>query len=127
MSKLTLKVVPELLCVHQLPSESPIPPEVFSARWFSITRTAEETSIVLPASVPLPSTRCETDWIALQVAGPLDFALVGILAGISSVLAMEKISIFALSTYDTDYILLKQDRLAEAILALRKSGYAVIE
>jgi hypothetical protein len=127
MPKLTLSVVPELLCVHQLPPDSPIPPEVFNARWFSITRTGEETSIVLPADVPLSSTRCETDWIALQVAGPLDFALVGILAGISAVLALEKISIFALSTYDTDYILLKQDRLTEAILALRKADYAVIE
>lgn len=69
--------------------------------------------------------KCEKDWRVLKVEGPLDFSLIGILANISKVLADVKVSIFAISTYDTDYILLKNKDLGVAIEALEKNDYIV--
>lgn len=62
----------------------------------------------------------------LKILGPLDFSLIGILASISSILAANKISIFAISTYDTDYILLKNDKVDEAVEILKANNYAIL-
>jgi len=62
----------------------------------------------------------------MRVEGVLDFSLVGVLAGIANTLAVEGISIFAISTYDTDYILVKSDSLDSSVIALRSAGYEVI-
>ncbi|WP_346771735.1 ACT domain-containing protein [Anoxynatronum buryatiense] len=70
--------------------------------------------------------KCEKDWKMLKVEGPLDFSLIGILSSISTVLAQRKISIFAISTFDTDYILLKSQDFDNAIQALTSEGYEVI-
>jgi len=88
-----------------------------------IARTEDELSIVGPSSLDLPAGRCEPGWSCLRVAGPLDFALTGILAGISGVLADAGVPLFAVSTFDTDYVLVKTDRLPDASLALRDAGY----
>jgi len=71
----------------------------------------------------LNSEKSETGWSRLKVPGPLDFSLTGILAEISAVLAEAEISIFAISTFDTDYILIKTEKLPLAIEALLASGY----
>jgi len=78
---------------------------------------------VLPEDVGLSGTRREAGWACIKVLGPLDFGLTGILADISRVLAEEEISIFAVSTFDTDYILIKQDSVSKAVTALEKAGY----
>lgn len=89
-------------------------------------RTDSELSLVCPTdSVPDGVLRREDGWRALRVRGELDFSLVGILADITSVLARRGISIFAVSTYDTDYILIKENNFADAISALGESGYTV--
>ena len=93
---------------------------------YFIAKTYEEVSIVLPESVKIASDDVEPDWQAFEVVGPLDFLLTGILSSISSVLAKEKISIFAISTFDTDYILVKSNKVAEAITALRSNNYQII-
>ena len=67
------------------------------------------------------------NWLALEVVGPLGFSLTGIMANISGVLARASISIFALSTYDTDYVLVKKQRINDAIKTLKKDGYTVLE
>lgn len=91
----------------------------------SVTRTHDELSIVCAqANVP-DNVRCEREWRALKVDGQLDFALTGILASIATPLADAGISIFSISTFDTDYVLLKQDKLAEAIDCLRQAGHRV--
>ena len=105
---------------------SEIPPQVFSASIYFIAKTFDEVSIVLPQSVVLDSDEAEPNWQALQVMGPLDFALTGILANIATVLANEKISIFAISTFDTDYILVKKDALNNAINVLNANDYQVV-
>ncbi|PZD96186.1 ACT domain-containing protein [Paenibacillus sambharensis] len=95
----------------------------------SITYTSDELSIVcveelLPASCPEP---VERDWKAIKVEGPLDFSLTGILYRLAKPLAEQKISIFAVSTFDTDYLLVKADQLAEATEALTREGHIIVQ
>lgn len=89
-----------------------------------IANTEDEISLVMPTDkVPKETIHCENGWRALKIVGVLDFSLVGILANISSLLANHAISIFAVSTYNTDYILIKEDKLREAINVLKQDGY----
>jgi hypothetical protein len=126
MSKLTLKLIGENFSIHSLAVNSKIPKEIFSAPIYFIAKTYDEISIVLPSHYLLTSDNVEPDWQALEVIGPLDFSLTGILSNISAVLASEKISIFAMSTFDTDYILVKRNTVEAAVAALRLNHYQVI-
>lgn len=93
---------------------------------YSITRTDEELSIVAREDVDIKSDIEEKDWRMIKIDGTLDFSLIGILSKISTILANANISIFAISTYNTDYILLKEDKIKEAIKVLKKNGYKFI-
>lgn len=124
--KLTLKLLKELFTIHSLSVNDDVPPQVFSASIYFIAKTFDEVSIVLPQNITIESDESEPNWQALEVVGPLDFSLTGILSNISTVLANEKISIFAISTFDTDYILVKKDTLTAAITALKSNNYEVI-
>ena len=132
--KLTMKLLKEKYSVCRLDKNSIIPNWVMNGEFFSITKTEDELSIVcsqenLPHNMQheLANIQCEKDWRILKVEGPLDFSLVGILSSISSLMAKEKISIFALSTYDTDYILVKENNIDAAINVLIKNNYDVIK
>lgn len=93
-----------------------------------IGRTDEEKSLVCRTEdVPCNATERSDGWIAFRIEGTLDFSLVGILARIAQVLADRKIGIVALSTYDTDYVLIREERLTDAAQALRDAGYEVTE
>lgn len=90
--------------------------------------TDEEISVVLPTEkAPVKAIKREDNWRGIKIEGPLDFALVGILSKLSSLLANHNISVFALSTYNTDYILVKKDALNNAIDVLENNGYQFIE
>lgn len=127
-AKLTLSVLPDVFAVCRLDPTLPIP--AWSLQSFlSITRTEEELSIVCPqANVPTDAqiSNFEGDWRCLKVNGPLDFALTGILAAIAVPLAEAGISIFAISTYDTDYILVRQPDLDRAIQTLLQAGHQMV-
>lgn len=99
--------------------------EVFNSEFFSISKTDEELSIVCSSVLELPSERCDTDWVCIKIVGFLDFVLTGILATLVGVLAKAKISIFAISTYNTDYILVKAKKTKKAVAALEAAGYKV--
>lgn len=119
-----LGIVDGLFTVHRFPPDHAVPAQVFDAPFYSITRSDEELAVVCPASAALQSERSESGWACIKVLGPLDFSLTGILAGIAAVLADAEISIFAVSTFDTDYILVKAERLSAARRALTQAGYA---
>ena len=88
--------------------------------------TDEERSLVCPTTwVPAETLECSDGWRAFRIEGELDFSLVGILAGISDVLAKGGIGIFAVSTFNTDYVLTKADRFEEALRLLSASGYGI--
>lgn len=97
-----------------------------AAPWLFLGKTDNELSVVcLSENAPQQCVAREDGWRAFRVAGQMDFSLTGILAGLSAVLARAKISIFAVSTFDTDYVLVKQDKLAEGLMALEAAGYSV--
>jgi len=123
---LTLKLVNDIFAIHSLEANSQIPQQVFDASIYFIAKTHEELSIVAPQSITIDSDDVETDWQALEVVGPLGFSLTGILSKISTILANEKISIFAISTFDTDYILVKTNTLDAAISVLKTNDYKII-
>lgn len=92
--------------------------------FFSISRTSEELSIVCPSElVPGKSEHVETGWRAFRVEGPLEFSLTGVLASIANPLANSGVSIFAISTYDTDYVLVKTRELKKTQQALVNAGF----
>ncbi len=119
--KMRIQVLKEAFSVCQMRS---------GARWdlempfVFFAKTDEEESLVCPmAYVPDGVMRQEDGWRAFRIEGVLDFSLVGILAEISGMLAKEGISIFAISTYRTDYVLVRQERLREAMRVLAQNGY----
>jgi hypothetical protein len=93
----------------------------------SVTQTDEEISVVCREDAVPDGVLAEPNWRCLKVKGPLDFTEIGVLAGIAKPLADARISLFCISTYDTDYILVQEPALESAIRALRSSGYGVIE
>ncbi len=109
--QLTLAILPDTFAVCRFAADAPIPSWVTNGNFVSLTRTRDELSIVCAQRDVPDDIRCERDWRALKVEGPLDFALTGILASIAAPLADAGISIFAISTFDTDYVLVKQDKV----------------
>lgn len=91
-------------------------------------KTDEEISLVCPTDYAPPQTLAREDgWRAFRIEGVLDFSLIGILAKISGILAAQGIGLFAVSTYNTDYILVKEENLQKALQALENDGYSIAE
>lgn len=124
---LTMKLIKEKYGVCRLNKTESIPEWAKGSEIFSITKTLDELSIVCVQENIPNEIKCEKDWRILKVEGPLDFSLIGILTSISTILAQKSISIFAISTYDTDYILVKDKDIDSAIEALFNEGYEVIK
>jgi hypothetical protein len=127
MKKPKLTLLKEKFTLHRLEAAAQIPDAVMDSPFFSVTRTPDELSIVVLEDLVLSGTQKEPGWSSIKVLGPLDFGLTGILAGISTILAEEGISIFAVSTFDTDYILIKQEVCDRAIHSLEAVGYEFVE
>lgn len=99
----------------------------FKDEFLFIGKTDEEISIVCKTeNIPKRYIECESGWKAFRVEGVLDFSIVGLLAQISSLLAKHGISIFAISTYNTDYILMKKDFFLKALHLLAEEGYEIV-
>ncbi len=122
---LTLSLLPDIYAVCRLDGGAPVPAWALSEGFSSITRTDDELSIVRAQRMIPDGVAAEREWRCLKVEGPLDFALTGVLAGIATTLAHADVSIFAVSTYDTDYILVKEQTLPHTIDALSRQGYHI--
>lgn len=122
MQPLNLTLLPQTFDIHRLPPGSPLPENLAACPFYSITRTADELSLVCPREIAVHSQNVETGWRIIQVIGPLDFSLTGILARLSDALARAEISLFTISTFDTDYLLVKKDRINDACKALTAAG-----
>jgi hypothetical protein len=121
--KLELRLLAGRLCICRLGPGEAVPDWAERGEFFSVTRTSEELSIVCDEGNVPEGITCAGGYAALKVTGPLDFSLIGILSSLSSVLAGANVSIFALSTYDTDYILFRESDKQAAFEALRSAGY----
>ncbi len=98
-----------------------------SKQFYFIGKTDEEFSLVCPTEeTPLHTTAREDGWKAFRIQGILDFSLIGILSKISTILAENQIGIFAVSTYNTDYILVKKEDFSKALKVLEAEGYVVV-
>jgi uncharacterized protein len=121
-----LKVLDSTFSVVKFPQTEKLPLWAIDSEVFSITRTDEELSIVCPSeSLPANAvfTDVEHDWKCMKVEGILDFSLTGILASLANPLAENKISIFAISTFNTDYLLIKRDSIEKAKVVLQNEGH----
>jgi hypothetical protein len=125
VKKLPLSVLPQRFAICRLDPEDTIPDWLSRHSFWAVTRTDEELSLVLPEESVPADWQAEKGWRCLKVRGPLDFSLTGILAALATPLAKAGISIFAISTYDTDYILVGDEDLARAKTVLSESGHAV--
>lgn len=123
--QLTMKLLNKTYGVCRLGKEASIPKWALESEFFSITKTEDELSVVCEMNTIPEEMICERNWRILKIVGPLDFALIGILASISSLLADSGISIFAVSTYDTDYILIKDKDVEQGVEALLQEEYLV--
>ena len=124
---LTMKLLKENYGVCRLDKTESIPEWTQNSDFLSITKTLDELSIVCTQDSIPNNIKCENNWRILKVEGPLDFSLIGIISSISNVLAQQKISMFAVSTYDTDYILVKDKDIDNAIASLSIVGYEIIK
>jgi hypothetical protein len=120
---LQLKVLDGDYSIHRLDPDSDIPAPVFAGEFSFVAHTDDELSVVCLSGIPINSSKVQPGWSCLKVVGPLDFDLTGILSGISSALAQAQISIFAVSTYDTDYVLVRSKDLDKTRDTLIRAGY----
>jgi hypothetical protein len=111
--------------VRRLGPEAPGPDWAAGSRFSSVTRTADEVSVVCEQAAVPPGVRCEPGWRCLRVAGTLDFASVGVLAGLVGPLAAAGVSVFVVSTFDTDYLLVKEGDLDWAVAVLQQHRHTV--
>lgn len=119
---MNLTLLPSHFAIWKLPATAPLPQVAF----FAAVRTHEELSLVTEEALAPSGVPCERGWRALQVVGPLDFSLTGVLAALAVPLAEANVPIFVISTFDTDIILVKDTQLATAIDALDSGGHKLI-
>lgn len=122
MKTLTLQILPEKFAIWQLPPNAPLP-KIDDSSFWSVTRTLEELSVVSIAEHAPSDAPKESGWRCIGVKGPLAFELTGILASLSAPLAKAGISIFAISSFNTDYLLVKANQLDLARTTLEQAGY----
>jgi len=125
MKSLSLAILPQRFAICRLSPDDPIPEFLWHSPFWSITRTSDELSVVLSEEIVPADWKAETGWRCLKVIGPLDFGLTGSLASLAMPLCEAGVSIFVISTYDTDCLLLREDNLKKATQILLKSGHVV--
>ena len=120
-----LKIIPYDLTVCKVADASALD---LTKDFFFIGKTDEELSLVIPTEeTPAETTERDDGWRAFRIQGVLDFSLIGILSKISGLLADAKIGIFAVSTYNTDYVLVKRENYEKALAVLADAGYQIVD
>jgi hypothetical protein len=123
---MNFEVLESNYAIYRFGTGSELPQWVYSSGFYSITKTKDEISVVAVQNDLISSDIvCNKDWRIIKIEGPLDFSLVGILADISAIFKRKKISVFTISTYDTDYFLIKQKDLDTGVHALIENDHEV--
>lgn len=123
---MTLTLLSDRMAVCRLEPDVPEPEWAAGGSFSSVTRTADECSVVCAETVVPDTVQAETGWRMLKVVGPLEFHLTGILAALAGPLAAARIPIFVLSTFETDYLLVKSDTLEHALQVLQAAGHEIV-
>lgn len=124
-AKLNLSLLPDKFAICRLDASSKIPDWACAGSFISITRSHDELSIVCPMDRVPSLEECNRGWRCFKVEGKLDFSLTGILTALATPLAQAGISIFALSTYDTDYLMVRDVDKEKAIQVLSQAGHQI--
>jgi hypothetical protein len=125
LRKLTLKILPNRLAVCRLNADAPLPDWIDESDFSSITRTEAELTIVCDEELVASGTTRETGWRCIKVEGQFDFSEIGIVLSLTQPLAESGVSVFLISTFDTDYLMVKEKDLAKAIDVLTAAGHRV--
>ena len=123
--RLELALLQERFAVCRLAPDAAIPSWATGGSFCSITRTAEELSVVVEESRVPDGVTSQQGWRGFQVQGPFAFSEVGVLASLTGPLAAKEISLFAISTFDTDYLLVSEKKRAAAIAPLERAGHTI--
>ena len=126
MTNKYLEVLKGEFTIHRFNASDKIPYEVYKSKFYWIGKTDEELSIVCKSNLLNNKNNSASNWTIIRIAAKLDFSVVGVLAEISNALKDAGVSVIALSTYDTDYIMLKTAKLNEAKIVLENIGYEFI-
>jgi uncharacterized protein len=124
-TSLRLSVLGERLAVCRLDAGSAVPDWATTAPFSSITRTAGELSVVCPEERVPEGITCERGWRALMLEGPFEFGMIGLLSSVVGPLAESEVSVLAIATYETDYVLVQESQLDPATEALRERGHEI--
>ncbi len=122
---LTLSILPDAFAICRLSPAEDVPEWAMIGEFVSITHTGDELSIVCAEENVPSDVKADRGWRALKVAGPLDLALTGVLTSLANPLAQAQINLFAVSTFDTDYLLVKGYNLERACDVLRQAGMQI--
>jgi len=123
--KLSFTILPDLFAICKLAARENLPSWAFRGGFSSVTQTPEELSIVCPQNLVPAGVEATKGWKSLKIEAKLDFEMVGIVSSITSSMAEAGISIFAVSTFNTDYFFIKEEDLGSGVAALRKAGHEV--
>lgn len=125
---MNLSLIKGNFSVYRFNAHDQIPKSILAKdSFFSITKTADELSIVCETGLTADALQNESGWKLFKVEGPLAFAMVGVLTSLVQPLAALKISVFVISTYDTDYVLVKDINLDETRSVLRHEGFTILD
>jgi hypothetical protein len=125
--RLKLSLLPDLLAVCRLELGQEIPAWATAGDFSSVSRIREELSVICASRSVPDNVRASRGWRAIKIEGPLDLDLVGILVSVAVPLAHAGIGILPVGTFDTDYILVRDRQLGEALKALRATGFNISE
>jgi len=121
--ELRFRRLPGQFAVSRLPPEAPVPAWALAGTFTSVTRTEEELSIVCPVENLAADVQAQSPWICFKLEGPFAFSQTGILASFINPLSQNGVPIFAISTFDTDYVLIQDEFLGAAEGFLRNAGH----
>jgi hypothetical protein len=123
--KISLRILPDLMAICRFDPAATVPKWVDEPGFYSVTRTPEELSVVCSAERVPPGAESETGWRCLQLLGSFNFSEVGIISSLTQPLAASGVSVFVISSFTTDYLMIKEKDLSKAIGALTARGHLV--
>lgn len=126
-NKIRIVILEEIYSICRLEKNDTIPDDITKSNFYSITSSPKEIFLVCEQKFIRDGMKVEKDWKVLKIDSILDFSLIGIISKISTILADAKISIFVVSTYDTDYVLIKKSNLEITVRVLEENGYEIIK
>jgi uncharacterized protein len=126
LHQLRFRRVPDFYAIVRLDPDAHVPDWATVGDFTSITRTTEELSIVCPADSVPSGVPSQHRWVCLKLLGPFPFSLTGVLLSFIEPLSNNGIPIFAISTYDTDYVLIQEEHAGDAVSALQQAGHELL-